>query len=90
MSDPLPVPNLLRFSGDPDSRGVLRWQEGFMPSVRVSSGDPGDRSDPRERPETAEKTNKRLTTMQRAYGKALIKKIKENNHGGINGFMGKD
>ena len=90
MSDPLPVPNVLRFSGYTHNGGVIHWQESIMYPMWVSSCGPGDRPDPGGCIETSTATNKSFTTMQRAYGKALIKKIKENNHGSINGFMGKD
>lgn len=73
-----------------DYRYFRSWPESSMYPMWVSSCGPGDRPDPGGCIETSTATNKSFTTMQRAYGKALIKKIKENNHGSINGFMGKD
>ena len=89
-SDPLRVSFLPVRTDYSDYRYFRSWPETTMYPMWSSPGRPGDRAHPRGCLQTATETNKPLTTMQRAYGQALIKKIKENNHGGINGFMGKD
>ena len=89
MSDPLPVPNVLRFSGDSNSGRIYYWAQSDMSSMWYAFGGISDCSDPGGRVEMSSETNKSLTTMQRAYGKALICKIKENNHGNLARSLGK-